>query len=243
MDDYQNLDFFKLQSSDLAGRTPFCPEDREIAEYYDNVLPTREHLKLERHLSDCQFCLSRIGILERLSDDDDQVHVPEDLLAFVKQIPDLHPGRSGGIVRGWAVAAVLVMALAMTYDAYRQFSPGTETAEPAHSSANPVERQLRSASLTPTGIPVFTPLPGSQVKPGQLIQWGDVHNRSGYSIFILSATGDLLFTGHVKGTEWRLQENLELTPGSEYFFRVEAELPGGATASSKHLAFRVADLR
>ena len=42
----------------------------------------------------------------------------------------------------------------------------------------------------------------------------------------------------VEGTEWRLPAGLALTPGSEYFARVDAYLTDAKTLQSDYLLFR-----
>jgi hypothetical protein len=86
MDDQTQNRILGLRSDELSGRTPFCPDDQHIAEYFDDALDQSERLALDRHLADCAFCLGRIGALHRLESGQGQRRVPEDLLATVKQL-------------------------------------------------------------------------------------------------------------------------------------------------------------
>jgi hypothetical protein len=42
MDDQNHISLLRLQSAELTGRTPFCPENQVIAEYFDAELPQTE---------------------------------------------------------------------------------------------------------------------------------------------------------------------------------------------------------
>ena len=90
-------------------------------------------------------------------------------------------------------------------------------------------------------LDVLSPAPGEAVTQGSLIWWAEIPGNIHYNIFILSNAGDVLWTERLQDNQWIMHEALHLTEGDDYFFRVEAVLPGGGTMSSKHLAFRVAD--
>mgnify|MGYP001826244833 FL=1 len=62
MDDYQHTNLLVLQSAELTERTPFCPEDREIAEYFDGQVVEAVRRSTEHHLDTCRFCRARIGM-------------------------------------------------------------------------------------------------------------------------------------------------------------------------------------
>ncbi len=75
MDEQNHKKLLKLQSTELTERTPFCPEDQLIAEYFDGYLPQAEFDRLERHLSDCRFCLARLGVLERIDQNPGNIRI------------------------------------------------------------------------------------------------------------------------------------------------------------------------
>ena len=111
MDDQTQNRILGLRSDELSGRTPFCPDDQHIAEYFDDALDQSERLALDRHLADCAFCLGRIGALHRLESGQGQRRVPEDLLATVKQLETRALRRSSFAKPAWATAAMAVIAL------------------------------------------------------------------------------------------------------------------------------------
>jgi hypothetical protein len=109
--DKQNLtQLLRLQSAELAARTPFCPEDQVIAEYFDCNLTRPETEKLERHLTDCHFCLAHIGVLERLEESSSNRRIPGEVLATAKQLTHKTKVHRPAMAPAWAAAAVVVIS-------------------------------------------------------------------------------------------------------------------------------------
>jgi len=241
MDEHNYTDLYKLQFADLTGRTPFCPEDQEIAEYFDGELAETEHSKLEHHLTACRFCLARIGVLERLEQNSNQRRIPESVLATAKQMSPRVPVRRPRLAPAWASAAVLVIALffIVTNNQSPAPVPGSESSAVPSSGEN--SRQLRSVKRDAIDLDVLIPAQGSDIQPGSLIQWAAVPGNLHYNIYVLSRAGDVLWTERLGGTEWELQESLHLAAGNKYYFRVEASLADGRTVSSKHVVFGIAE--
>jgi hypothetical protein len=102
-------------------------------------------------------------------------------------------------------------------------------------------RQLRTASPIKSTLNVLTPPPGAGIDHGSLIEWAEVPGNLHYNIFVLSNSGDVLWTERLEGTDWVLDEALQLSAGRQYYFRVEAQLRDGSSLSSKHVAFQVAE--
>jgi hypothetical protein len=227
MDDYKHTNPLVLQSAELTERTPFCPEDQEIAGYFDGTLREPAHQKLERHLAECRFCLARVGMLNRQQDSTIDARVPEDALAAAKAMVKSTPRKRPGRMPAWVAAAVVLLGVFFVISR----PPSTE----------PEVRQLRSIERPANGLEVLMPGPGEVLAPGSVIRWTKLQGGSHYTVYILSDSGDLLWTERLQGNEWILQKRLDLNPNSDFFFRVESELPGGGTLTSRHLAFRVAD--
>ena len=243
MDDHKYTKLLRLQSAELTGSTPFCPEDQQIAEYFDGDLEEAEHIILERHLTDCRFCLARIGLLERLEENPSNKRVPEAVLATAKQMTHQTPERRMRRAPAWAAAAVLVIALFTIVSKNQEpiLAPGVSPS--ALTSTGQNTRQLRSVNRDAMDLNVLIPAPGAAINPGSLIQWAEVPGNLHYNIFVLSKAGDVLWTQRLKGNEWVLHESLHLAAGSKYYFRVEAQLLDGRSISSKHVAFQVAELQ
>jgi len=237
MDDQNHNSLLRLQSTELTGRTPFCPENQVIAEYFDAELPQAELARLEHHLSSCRFCLARIGMLERLHEGDSNKRISESLLATAKQLNQSNPERRYATGQSWAVAAVLLLAVFITT------SPNQEFAKPKTPSQSTLiddnSRQLRSLDHNALRLDVLNLASGASIEHGEQIQWSDVPGNLHYNIFILSNNGDVLWTQRLGGTDWVLSDSLPLATGSEYFFRVEALLPDGRSVSSRHIIFQI----
>lgn len=241
MDDHKYTELLNLQSAELTGSTPFCPEDQQIAEFFDDDLNDAERIVLERHLTDCRFCLARIGLLERLAENPGNKRVPEAVLATAKQMTHPLPVRRLRRAPAWAAAAVVVLALFMIVSKNQQTALEPGAGPTALSPTGQDSRQLRSVNRDALALNVLIPAPGADIKPGSMIQWAEVPGNLHYNIYVLSTAGDVLWTERLGGTYWKLNESLQLAAGGSYYFRVEAQLPDGRTVSSKHVVFGIAE--
>jgi hypothetical protein len=241
MDEQNHKKLLQLQSAELTERTPFCPEDQLIAEYFDGGLPHTEFARLERHLSDCRFCLARLGVLERLDQNPGNIRISGNVLASAKQMTRKAPARRVRGAQAWATAAVVVLALFTIVNNGRDSEPepGAIPIPVLATEAN--NRQLRTAGRMASSLNVLHPEPGAGIAAGSLIEWAEVPGNIHYDIFVLSHTGDVLLTERLEGTDWVLDETLHLTAGSKYYFRVEAQLPDGSSVSSQHVNFKVTE--
>ena len=240
MDEQNHTELLRLQSAELTGSTPFCPEDQEIAEYFEGDLAQAECIKLERHLAGCRFCLARIGILERLEEGRTNTRIPGAVLATAKQMKHRVPARWPRMAPVWATAAAVMITL-FTLSSRNQEAVLEPGATPAAAPGTEVSsRQLRSVRRDIPVLNMLTPTPGADIIPGSLIQWTEIPGNLRYNITVLSHAGDVLWTERLEGTEWVLSDSMDLAEGSKYYVRVEAHLPDGRTVSSKHVAFRLA---
>jgi len=244
MDDYTHTDLLILQSAELTARTPFCPEDQEIAGYFDGHLAETERQTLEHHLADCRFCMARVGMLHRQQLETGSHRVPEEVLATAKQ---LRPGtRRRRLYRApaWAAAAAIVIAVVSILSnsnlvSVPRYGINPELVLPPHAAEN----QLRGINGPANNLDILFPEPGAAIAPGSLIRWTRIPGDTHYTIFILSQAGDVLWSENLQSTEWILPDELKLPEGDEIFFRVEAELPAGDSLSSKHRVLRASDRR
>ena len=241
MDDYKHTDLLVLQSAELTGRTPFCPEDQEIATYFDGHMEDAERQTLERHLADCRFCLARIGMLNRQQEESDVQRVPEEALASAKRLTQTAPARRLKWAPAWAAAALVLIAVFSIMNTRQAPVPASDATPMEQMPSEENGRQLRNIDRSAMSLDVLTPAPGQAVTRGSPIRWAEIPGNIHYNIFVLSNAGDVLWTERLQSNQWIMHEALHLTEGDDYFFRVEAVLPGGGTVSSKHLAFRVAD--
>lgn len=241
MDDFVNTELLKLQSAGLTDRTPFCSEDRQLAEYFDGVLADDERHALERHLADCSFCLARVGALGRLESTQTAKRVPEDVLATAKQMTQKGRPRWARQAPAWAAAAVLTLALASMIDRNGETVNEQGVVPPAISGVPYGVGQLRNVEWAGQKLDVVFPAPDAEVGAGTVIRWSEIPGNTQYNIFILTSEGDVLWTERLAATEWAIAQAPSISAGDTYYFRVEALLSDGRTISSKHRAFRMAD--
>jgi hypothetical protein len=237
MDKSVNNELLKLQLAELTEKTPFCPENREIAEYFDGDLAENRRLKLERHLADCRFCLARVGLLERLENSGGERRVPEVVLARAKQLTHTTPAQRQWKTPAWAAAAVIVFTLDTVIGRHQMSVPESDVRPVSLASIAEDSRTLRSVKPLLSEIQVINPSPGSAIQTGSLIRWAEVPDRLHYNIFVLSRAGDVLWTERLEGNEWAMYEVPQLAPDSPFYFRVEAQLPNGRTLTSKHMTY------
>jgi hypothetical protein len=238
MDDNKYTELLRIQSTQLTERTPFCPEDQEIAEYYDGGMEIADRSKMERHLVDCRFCLGRIGALSREQQSLVNKRIPEDVLATAKQFKQPLPVQRPARMTAWAAAAVVLIGL------FTIVSRDTELVSPQQLSPTgspSTQRQVRSVNRHSNSLNVLAPLPGSEVSRNSMLRWEEVPGNIHYNIFILSAAGDVLWTERLWGTHWVLDDSLQLAADNKYYFRVEAQLADGRSVSSRHVIFQVAE--
>ena len=242
MDDHTRPDLLTLQAAELTGRTPFCPEDQEIAEYFDGVATAVERIKLENHLANCRFCLARIGMLQRLREDPVAKRIPEEVLATAKAVRRV-PLRRSGRAPAWAAAAVILIAVGL-YSQLDVSTPMGRDALPRIHESEPSGNSAATRSIDPAALgPRFlAPEEGLAIASGDgTFSWTAVPHSLYYQLRIVSDEGDLLWQERVDGTEWKLPSGLVLSPGAEYFVRVDAYLSEAKSLQSDYLLFRLAE--
>lgn len=243
MDEFKQTDLLLLQSSELSERTPFCPEDRVVASYFDGQLAKNKRKPLERHLADCRFCQARIGMLNRLDLDETEASVPGDALAQAKLLHRNTRRRSVTRVAAWASAAVVVLSmfLLMGGDLFHRDLTGAGPSIEA-----PVTeqfRQLRNVDRHTARLDILIDSPSGAAGPGTQVHWQHVDGNIHYTIRVLSEAGDIVWTERSQENQWVLQESLQLAAGREYYLQIEAVMPDGDTVSSRHVSFQTANPR
>jgi hypothetical protein len=204
-------------------RTRFCPDDHEIAGFIDGSLDdiAREHV--ERHLPDCQGCVSRVGLLARLLRDqaaNNQAEVTESNTRDWKQTAPQ-----------WAVAASVILAvgyLAATFN----FAENTDPAAEYQTTRNLDSQITAPVILAPTSDVIGK-------RDELVIRWTEVPGTLFYEVRVVSDVGNLVSSQRVNGTEWAIGRDLSLESGREYFVRVDAFLTDAKPISSHFIPFRL----
>jgi hypothetical protein len=151
-----------LQSS--AGgqpeHTPFCPGDEEIAEFVDGTLSDASWELIDRHLPDCQACVSRVGLLTRLIRETASVSQRQTLQVTA-------PGWKQAAPQ-WAVAASIILAVAYLAVApdFTVFSDDDQTLD------YQTTRNLDSGLASPKILAPSSGLIGD--RDGLVIRWTEV---------------------------------------------------------------------
>ena len=209
-----------LQSSAVGTyeRTPFCPDDHDIAAFVDRALDDSARVLIERHLPDCPACVSRVGLLTRLMREDE---------ANVT-MPASAPARTWRqTAPQWAVAATVLLTIG-----WLAWLPMIEQSDDYSAVRNV------SSVLTPPEILA----PSSGIlgeRDGFVIRWTEVPGSLYYEIRIVTDAGDLLSEARVENTEWTIDRDLGLEPGREYFIRVDAYLSDAKAIRSDHIPFKL----
>lgn len=240
LDDRNREHLLRLLSGRISGRTAFCPEDQAIAGYFEGSLAETERQALERHLVDCSYCLTRIGSLERLETRQDEPQIPEEILASAKQLQHPEAKRKYLSTPVWATAAVLVLALFLVIGRDGGLSHAPAVPASGKPSIGQEPRRLRSIKPLAREVEILSPNLDAGVYPGTTIRWSENSENTDYRIFILSESGDVLWTERLQDPEWTVRGSPQLAAGTEYYLRVEAYLPDGETLSSAHRVFRLA---
>lgn len=200
-------------------RTPFCPDDEDIAAFVDGTLPEARRESVRHHLPDCPACIQRVGLITRLSRATDEDRPTE---------PGLATGPAYATASRWAIAASVLIAVA-----WAAWLPVQEDSD---------HRATRSIESTLTQPEILAPISGAAAHRDDLvIRWTEVPESLYYEVRIVSDAGDLVSLQRVDITEWTLADQAELQTGHEYFIRVDAYLTDSQSIRSEHIPFRVED--
>jgi hypothetical protein len=238
MSDETHTTLAPLQSAEITGSTNFCLSDEQVAEYFDGVLPDADRNRVEHHIADCRFCAARIGMLGRLEASSGEARIPEESLATAKLMRQTPRGGNRRLV-AWAAAAVLVLVAGIQYQSSENRATESNLEPPGVPAIAPRDiRQTRNIETSAFGPTITSPREGQFASARSQISWTAVPNSLYYQVRIVSDEGDLLWQERVDGTAWRMPERLGLSPGAEYFVRIDAYLTEGQSLQSDYRLFR-----
>lgn len=238
------------QSAETVERQPDCPDDHTLASYIDGGLSERDHGRFEHHLADCAYCTERVGTLGRAGEAETTAQVPELLRARSARLAKASDTKSASVTPTlwrkaprWAAAAVVVLAVGVLSQFYspslnrQEVSPSIDT--PGQSAGIRETRNMDTGTIGPSFL---SPLEGMTIIPdGGVFNWTPVRDSLYYQLRIVSDEGDLVWQERVDGTQWELPSDLSLSPGAEYFVRVDAYLAEAKALNSDYVLFRVGD--
>ena len=217
-------DLISLLQQSVVGhgaRTPFCPDDHEIAGFVDGALNESARQHIERHLPDCPVCVGRVGLLTRL--------VRDPSTEAQAQNADSRNTYRIPAAPQWAIAASVILAVG--------YLAGTSnfTADTDPATKYRTTRNLDSQIAAPEILAPTSGFIGE--RDGLLIRWTDVPGTLYYEIRVVSDVGNLVTAQRVDGTEWAISRDLNLESGREYFIRVDAYLTDAKPISSQFIPF------
>ncbi len=139
-------ELLRSQKSQPVRRGRRCPDDMQLAAYVDNRLLGSSRDFVEKHLADCELCLSQISFLVHAADRTDFEEVPTSVL---RRARDLVPRKSGRITAwGWrwaaASAAAACLVLLVTFIALR-----FRTRRPVNTPSEPLIAQQHQPDIVP----------------------------------------------------------------------------------------------
>jgi hypothetical protein len=239
MDQQKITELLQQQHTEMAERTPFCPNDHEIAAYFDHKPHHPDGELPEHHLANCGYCLARVAVLARLYKNADDEEIPETLLAKADRVghqprPRLHHAPA------WAAAAVVIITLFTITGRGPTVIPDADIQLPTTNLAVEDARQTRNINRNELAPTILAPVKGASVRPEDLtIRWSSVPGSLYYDIRLVNAEGFMIWQDRVEGTQSNLPSHLELLSGDQYFVRVDAYLAEAKSISSHHVQFTI----
>lgn len=59
-------DILQMLDPHELDKTPECPSDIELAQYYANVLPEEKHKNMYKHVQNCNYCSQELKIIDNV---------------------------------------------------------------------------------------------------------------------------------------------------------------------------------
>ncbi len=230
--------FFRDTAPDRLERTWRCPDERNLAAFFDGTLAGRERERMEAHLARCVCCREQSALLARLSDAPLPESVPGDWLTRARGL--VQAQRKGDTRRYWrwaavaaATACILFVAVVVTRRPVRR---DVSTTPPGTPSASDM-RGIAAPSFSPR---LTSPTPGAVLDGRDLeFRWTPVPRAVQYRVSVLTADGDIVWQQDSECSSAKLPADVRLTPGRRYFVWIRATLRDGNSARSQAVPFSV----
>jgi hypothetical protein len=221
MDRNYMISLLRQSAAAESEQTPFCPDDEELAAFVDRTLPGARRESLEHHLPDCPACIRRVGLITRLTRENEEI--PEATSAIARKMILQQAPR-------WAVAATVLMAVA-----WLAWAPVDDSE---------TFRATRNIETSLTRPEILAPSSGMLASSDDfVVRWTEVPGSLYYEVRIVSDVGDLLSLERTSEPQWSMGDGVELRPGDEYFIRVDAFLSDSQAIQSDHIPFRLREER
>jgi hypothetical protein len=206
-----------------------CPPDDVVAAYLDGTLDAVARDELEAHVARCDRCIALIGAAIR--SESTVADSRDDLL--IARAARFARRRSTTPLPVLATAAAVLLGVGLV------FSLGVPTASVDDAPTVRGERLLDRGAAVPT---ITAPLDRASIELGELeVDWSAVPGARYYEIRVVDDDGDLVVVQRVDGTEWKPAHDLALSPGSDFYVRVDAYTEDGRPHSSEHVLFHLVE--
>lgn len=250
MDEQELIRIIDGPGKKTAQRRWNCPSDSQIAGYLEHSLETKEKLRLQAHLADCDFCISAVGTLVRQQRASEPAEVPVHLY---REAIDIVPVKAGWRVPWkWLLVPSLAGLVVVAIIWRRSFEPerfvasapvpavGTERLPqsiPQIPLRTPEKQYVRKLATRRPALQLLEPAPNSVWQKQQVrFSWRPVANATYYEIRVVNSKGDVMWRGQESDPTVQFPASLSLQPG-KYFVWVRAYLDDGRTIKSNARAF------
>lgn len=218
-------------------RTWRCPSELSLAEYVDGRSPKGRKRRIEKHVSDCTFCLHHIALLKTLPDAE-RGQVPSKLLERVESL--VKSGREWTFPRfrwNWvAPASIVACGLFLASLIWLNGPDQSEVVRPLDPASY---QELRNGTSNSRELRLLEPADGAVVDSETVyFRWELLNDALFYEVDVVDLEGDPAWTARVDTSETVIPESARL-PSGEYFVVVRAVMKDGRLSSGKFTRFSV----
>ena len=210
----------------LRTRRLFCPSEASLAAYADGVIDERNRQRLERHLSECDACLSQVGLLTRLAQT-----APPPVGGPLRHQAKQTVGRARSFRPiQWATAGAALVLVA--------FVVGSEIRRPVPGS-RPVEAPRETRGFESPTLTILSPADGATLPAaGGQVTWTAVDRALFYEVRVTDEQGSVLWERRSESPSLSFPTGA-LRSGARGFIWVAAQLPDNRSVRSRVVGFSV----
>lgn len=212
------------ESSGKDRRRWGCLTEAEVASFADGTVKARERKRIEDHLERCAYCREQVAFLYGLKEAELPPAVPAGWMATARELAQ--PKRKGLASWQWrwgavAAAAACLVLVVVTVILRR---PSQETRSLPKLSPRSGSAVRGGSSLSSLPELIF-PTPQASVSAAHLqFRWEPVKGAREYEIDVVTAAGDLAWSGKTEKTSAQLPSGVSLSPGQKYYVWIRAYL-------------------
>lgn len=190
---------------------PACLDEDTLGALAEGSLDEPTRSAVLPHVAECARCRSTVASLSRALAD-------PDLSREIEQVTPRSRSWRGILVTA-ILAAAIVMVLLVPPELFRNPAPGT------HRAGETIVEV--PGSLVPTGV----------VAAVDELRWSGVEGAARYRVTLFDRDGRVLFEANPTGASVALPDSVSLLPGTQYLWKVEAQVAAGRSVSSELVSF------